>query len=78
MDAIVFVANDLGDWEGLYLNGELFSEGHRIDEADWRDLLLHLGVEVDFVYGVPMGDLNWGRLPTDIKDVRDTMSSKGT
>jgi len=37
-----------GDWQTLYLDGEQFAEGHRIDNDYWMDLLKELGVTVEY------------------------------
>lgn len=61
---IVFVEGD--DWEGVYGDGKLLAEGHRLNK---RDVLDALGIE----YEELNADKQWledsGRLPTWIEDV---------
>ena len=64
---ITFVSN-YDDWEGVYIDGKLFEEGH---DADWLRVLEHLGHRIaDSIYA----DTEWlqarGSLPKDIKDVK--------
>lgn len=40
---IELVSNADGDWDRLYLDGELFAEGHSISHWDWGALLEVLG-----------------------------------
>lgn len=37
MTSVVYVTAD--DWEGVYVNGLLAEQGHRIDSQDWKRLL---------------------------------------
>lgn len=32
---LVYIKSECGDWEGIYVDGELFGEGHKIDSTIW-------------------------------------------
>lgn len=46
---INIVNNNLGggDWEGLYLQGKIFRQGHSLTTDDFIELLEHLGYGVE-------------------------------
>lgn len=58
------------DWAGVYVNGELFCEGHSVSHWDWLALLEKLG----FSAGQVEADTAWlednGRLPAKLTDVQ--------
>jgi len=37
--SLIIVADEFGEWEGIYANGWLFAEGHSISMVDWIDLI---------------------------------------
>lgn len=39
------LTNETGDWETLYLNGEVYAEGHYIPNHIWINLIHDLGHE---------------------------------
>lgn len=45
-DTIKLVTNESGDWEVLFLNGEIYCEGHSIPTCTWLNLFRELGHEV--------------------------------
>ncbi len=63
---ITFVSDD-NDWEGLYINGKLVMENHRLD---WDDILDAIGVEYETI----VADDEWlaehGTLPDKLSDVK--------
>jgi len=62
---VVLVDGD--DWQGLYVNGKLETQGHSV-ELD--DVLKVFGITIDTIYA----DLDWlsdlGYLPDKLKDVK--------
>lgn len=36
---LVIVKTENGDWEGIYVNGTLFTEGHSLSTDDYCDLI---------------------------------------
>jgi hypothetical protein len=62
---ITFVTNE-DDWEGLYIDGELEVEAHRLSV---EDVLAVLGIYAEYI----TCDQDWlfdrGYLPSDLKDV---------
>ena len=60
-----FVRGD--DWEGLYLQGKLVEEGHRVR---MEEIFRHLGVQVEFIEADEAWLCERGRLPEDLKDVK--------
>jgi len=56
------------DWKGLYLDGKLVDEGHRVDTID----VLHaLGIEATQFWANDEWLSNLGSLPLDLKDVKN-------
>lgn len=62
---LTYVMGD--DWEGLYVDGEIFDQGHNLD---WRyiiESLFNVGIETRYA------DLGWldqeGYLPESLEDV---------
>lgn len=45
-NTICLVTNESGDWEVLFLNGEIYYEGHNIPTFIWLNLVRELGHEV--------------------------------
>lgn len=35
---VLLLSSQEGDWEGLYVNGEIVDQGHRIDRDDFLEL----------------------------------------
>lgn len=64
MPKITYVFGD--DWEGVYLDGELVAEGHRITLREFAKLLGH-DIEVVEADEGWLGDL--GNLPNNLTDV---------
>jgi hypothetical protein len=60
---IVFATND-DDWEGLYINGKLVSEGHKLSFGDFAEAFgisyAKVSVEID------------GSLPQNLNDLTQT------
>lgn len=44
-DTVKLIKNESGDWETLYLNGEVYVGGHYIPNHIWIDLIRDLGHE---------------------------------
>lgn len=62
---VVITRDEDGDWSGLYVNGELVYQNHRIS-AD--DVLEALGIEYE-TRGIDLGD--GGSFPQDYKDLKN-------
>ena len=45
-DTIKLVTNESGDWEVLFLNGEIYHEGHNTPTCIWLNLVHELGHDV--------------------------------
>jgi hypothetical protein len=64
---ITVVGHPGGDWEGLFVDGKLLCEGHRLE---WWQVLDALKVE----YATLEADEEWmydvGRFPERLKDVK--------
>lgn len=63
---ITFVSGD--DWQGLYLDGELIEEGHRVDVAD---VLCHLGFACEQIYADNQWLAERGSLPENRNDIKE-------
>ncbi|RWH49571.1 MAG: hypothetical protein E5V72_02010 [Mesorhizobium sp.] len=67
---IVYARGD--DWEGLYIDGELETQGHSISLSELLDIIKEKGVIE--TAETRMVDLNWlgdhGTLPNNIEEVR--------
>jgi hypothetical protein len=64
---IVIVRGESGDWEGVYLDGQLAREDHSI-EID--DLLKLLGIKCEVKYATDKTfEDNNNRLPDDLSEV---------
>ena len=61
---IVFVNDNNGEWEGIYVGGKLLREDHSLDPDD---VLSVLGIEYETVWT----DVD-GRLPKNLSDVKRT------
>lgn len=63
---ITFVSHAGGDWEGLYVDGQLVAEGHTLK---WWDVLRALSID----YNTINADEEWmydvGRLPEKLDEV---------
>lgn len=44
-DTVRLLTSETGDWEILYLNNEVYAEGHHIPNHTWIDLIRDLGHE---------------------------------
>jgi hypothetical protein len=68
LKSVVFVGCDGEDWEGLYIDGKLYVEGHSISVKDLLDSL-------DIPYSNVECDDAWldkkGCLPKLLKDVKE-------
>lgn len=64
---ITFVDDDCSDWEGMYIDGKLVVEDHRLDLYQVLDLI---GVKYKYV----QADAEWlgecGRLPDKLSKVK--------
>jgi len=40
---ITIVCVESGDWVGLFVNGELFCDGHSLTDRDWTDVIERFG-----------------------------------
>lgn len=36
---LIIISNDSNDWQGVYVNDELFAQGYSISEKDWIELI---------------------------------------
>ena len=54
------------DWRGLYIDGKLVEEGHRVDTID---VLTRLGIDAEQFWANDEWLCDRGRLPEDLKDV---------
>lgn len=53
MNKAILLTSQDGDWEGLFINGKLISEGHQLGEGRKEFFWLNIGAE----YGVKGEDL---------------------
>lgn len=63
-NSITVVRDESGDWEGVYMNGQLLEEGHSIDGCQMLDAL---GISYGFRES-SLGDA--GSLPNKLEDVK--------
>lgn len=56
------------DWEGLYIDGKLVTEGHRIRK---EDLLGHFGITLDTIETAEGWLESRGKLPENLSDVEE-------
>lgn len=74
MKSITFVEGD--DWRGIYIDGELYREGHSHSASDIVEALFDAadGVEEEELFSVVYADLQWlydeGSLPQKLEDVK--------
>lgn len=67
---IIVVNSNQGDWSGIYLDNELWTEHHSLDTQDWAELINnhHLeSVDVKEVCGDWLEE--WGNLPQRYQDI---------
>jgi len=64
---ITFVDDDCGDWEGLYIDGKLVMENHRLEIYDILDAI---GVKYNYVQADDEWLANHGRLPDELSKVK--------
>jgi hypothetical protein len=77
MNAFVFITQE-GDWEGLYIDGKIISQGHNLGdsapEAFWLDIAHRYGLRPEELTKreLPDGDnavvLDLGRMPDKLKE----------
>lgn len=61
------------DWAGLYIDGQLFSQGHDIYAHHWRSLIQHVfGVNVEHKTADDEWLNNRGDLPDNLAEVEMT------
>jgi len=67
---VVFISTDEGDWEGMYLNGELKYEGHSLSVDQVLEVLgiSSIGYEVDEEFMSRHGYSCPKILPNDMSD----------
>ncbi len=70
--AIVYVHDEGGDWEGVYVNGKLYAQNHMLSARDWLDLLFELGAQVSVVADWP-GE-KYGHLPQAFDELQKQMA----
>ena len=56
MNKIDVITNESGDWTIIYLNQEVYVEGHHIPIQTWLELIFELGNKVNYKE-VPDGDM---------------------
>lgn len=61
------------DWQGIYVNGELKYENHRLNA---RDILEAIGAEYNYVE-LDMEELDIGRLPDTEEELMELMGEQG-
>jgi hypothetical protein len=67
MKKLVMVSSSSGDWEGLYVDGVLFSEGHSLSS---REVLSAAGIKLEEKNAAEGWLEEQGCLPTKLKDVK--------
>lgn len=50
MKKIDVVQSFEGDWQSIYIDGERFADGHRIDKEWWMDLIRELRPDIKVEY----------------------------
>ena len=70
MAKIVYVDTEDGDWCGLYVDGELFEEGHEIPRQIWIQLLESLGHETETWDGTEYAEKTGG-LPKSLDELSE-------
>lgn len=48
MNEINVTTNKSGDWTTIYLNGDVYAEGHPISVKTWLELIFELGNKVHY------------------------------
>jgi hypothetical protein len=72
---ITVVTNSLGDWTGVYLNNELYYEGHDIPSFIWVELVG--GTSITDHYGSLFGDFLdkfGGRYPKNLTEILELIN----
>lgn len=67
---VIVVKDEHGEWEGIYLDGDLWTEGHSLRDSDWVELINghHLeSAEIKYVNAIWMEDN--GVLPQHYQDI---------
>lgn len=58
---VIIISSDDGEWEGMYVDGYLFEEGHRLSNRDWMDLInknkYFISAEQKWIDGINLEDL---------------------
>jgi hypothetical protein len=67
---VTIVSNDEGDWEAMYVEGELVAQGHSLQV---RDVIYALIREYPKEIEVPQADMEkWGRrFPEALSDIQE-------
>lgn len=81
MENLLFVSGEEGDWSGMYLNGVLVKEGHKITKYDVVDALKHYNGDLGDGYGdytINQDYLKDNGLPLYFKDINKEMISQNT
>ncbi|MEB5480962.1 hypothetical protein P8825_15455 [Shouchella clausii] len=78
---VTFVTCDMGDWEGIYVNKELFVEGHRVSSDNFLKLIaVHKMFNGEILINGEILEINLSdeqmeelgyRLPNDLEKVLD-------
>lgn len=48
MNEVNVTTNESGGWTTIYLNGEVYAEGHSISARTWLELIYELGNKVHY------------------------------
>ena len=73
MTNFTFVSSECGDWQALYINGELAVEGHSISARDVLDAIANILPNKVESYEIPDEVAEMG-VPTNLKNLFDDLS----
>lgn len=69
-DVIRIVRSESQEWAGVYINGTLFSQDHRIHDHTWENLLRHFGHDVEREEVPDSAMEEMGELPPAYTDIQ--------
>lgn len=69
------VVDDIsGDWTGIYVNNNIYYQGHSVPHYIWMELLEKSGNEINDYNEWPGED--YGQLPTTFEEVKEQFINK--
>lgn len=69
-DVIRIVRSENFEWQGVYVNGVLFSQDHAINDHTWENLLRHFGHDVEREEVPDSAMEEMGELPPAYADIQ--------